>query len=136
MDRRALLATVGTAVLAGCLTDSDPEAEPTPTDFDSGERVRECEKEYIESEIVTRDDETLDGPLSPNIVNTESREAGQYFELETGYNVVREPMRDDEPEEYGHGEVTAYYLVDGDDVYRTEGGEAEGDPRDGVTLDC
>lgn len=128
MDRRALLVTVGTAAFAGCLVDS----ETGEVDPDTEEHVREREKEYLESGILTRDDERLDGSLSPRVVSTESREEGEYVELETGYNVVRDS--DDEPRQYGHGDVTASYLVDGDDVYRT--GETEGDPKHGIELDC
>lgn len=112
------------------------ESDDGESDSDPEERVRTCEKEYIETEVVTRDDETIEHPLSPRVVERESRRAGEYFELETGFGVTREPLNDDEPPVHLDYHVTASYLVDGEDVYRTEGGEAEGDPRDGVELDC
>ena len=138
MDRRALLATVGTAALVGCL--STPETEPTESDSEESdhaaeERVRECEKAHLE-DVMNTDDQTLDGPLSPRVVSTESREEGEYIELETYFTVVRAPLRDDEPEEHGHGDVTAYYLVDGDDVYRIAEHEDGDHPKDGTELDC
>lgn len=137
MERRTVLAG-GLAIavpLAGCLDSADGERDGE-TDDSSGleSRVRECESQYIREEVVARDDETIDDPLQPAVVEAEPRDDGEFVEVRTEFGVVRET--DDGPDEHVDRLVTAYYLVSGETVYRTGGAEAEGDPRDGIAVDC
>ncbi len=154
MNRRRLLATGGVALctplVGGCLQQRDDGAtngensessdEDEETDDENGEpgvedRVRACEQEYIQDEVVTRTDETISDPLQPVVVDAESRDDGEFLELRTEFGVTRRGG-DNEPDEHLDYEVTAYYFVTADAVYRTDGAEAEGDPRDGVVLEC
>lgn len=146
MKRRTFLAGIGiflSAPFAGCLDDTDNPGNEEEDDTDSTEnndandvenRVKECEKPYIQNDVVTRDDRTIDDPLQPIVTDTESREDGELVELKTEFGVIQET--DDGPDEHLDFLVTAYYLVSNETVYRTEGTEAEGDPRDGITVDC
>ena len=152
--RRRLLATagctLGTLLVGGCLQGRDDGTtngennessdEDEKTDDKNGEpsvedRVRACEQAYIEDEVVTRADETISDPLQPVVLDTESRDDGEFLELRTEFGVTRRGG-DDEPDEHRDYGVSAYYFVSADAVYRTDGAEAEGDPRDGVVLDC
>jgi len=136
MKRRTFLAGAGiafSATFAGCLGDAgtgDNNDEKT----DAEGRVKECEKQYIQTEVVTRDDGTIDDSLQPTVVDSESRDDGAFVELRTEFGVTRET--DGEPDEHLDYRVTASYFVTNETVYRTEGEEAEGDPRDGTTVNC
>lgn len=148
MKRRTFLAGTGVALLApfaGCLGDTDnPSSEEgddtgdTENKNDDGngveDRVKECENQYIQNEVVTRDDETIDESLQPAVIDTESQEDGEFVEVRTEFGATR--ATDNGPDEHLDYLVTAYYLVSDETVYRTEGTEAEGDPHDGITVDC
>ncbi len=150
MRRRTIIAATGLAVLtggAGCLDgvdgsggeeegeQEDGTATPGETDHQNGleDRVRDCEEQFIREEIVTGADEHIDGPLAPAIVERRPGEAGEFLEVRTEFGVTRET--DDGPDEHLDYAVAAIYLV-GDDVYRTEGTDADGDPGDGIRVDC
>ena len=145
MRRRSLLAGVGfalSATFAGCLGNAgsnggDANAD-TGDENDGGadieNRAEECEKEHIRREVVTRDDETITDSLQPTVIDTESRDDGELVELRTEFGVTRES--EEEPDEHLDYLVTASYLFTDDTVYRTEGEEAEGDPRNGITMNC
>lgn len=126
MDRRTFLATAGGVLsvsFAGCIVDGDDLGS------DVKERVKECEKQYIRNKII-REYETLDNSLHPSVENAESREDGEFVELETPFGASGEQG------DHADYLVNAYYLVTDDTVYRTEGVVPDGDPRDGATVDC
>ncbi|WP_049970258.1 hypothetical protein [Haladaptatus cibarius] len=131
---------------AGCLTETEGDRSPTttdsgdsdestPTDSDNAveNRVKACERQYIEREIVD-DDETIGDSLEPQVIETEARSEGEYVKLETAFGVTK--SSGDEPDEHRDYLVKAAYLVTDDETYRTKGTDAEGNPRDGTTLDC
>lgn len=135
MNRRSVLATIGAgswAALAGCLgTGSEGGVDPA----DVEDRVIDCEIEHVKTELIDDPDLTIDDPIDPAVVDTDAREDGAYFELETAFGATR--TQEDGPDEHVDFLVQAHYLVDeGDTVYRTEGFEPDGDPRDGIVLDC
>ena len=141
MERRTVLAGAGIAFatpFAGCLADSgspddDEERATTGTDGDGiADRVKAYERAYIRDEVVTRDDETIDSTLRPVLTDTEARDDGKFVGVRTEFGSVREA--DDEPDEHVDYLVTASYLVSDEAVYRTEGTEAEGDPRNGTRV--
>jgi len=145
MRRRTILAGAGCAfptIFAGCLDDTgsnDGEANAGiggETDVGTAieGRAKECEQQHIRTEVVTRDDETVDGPLEPTVTDTERRDDGEFVALRTEFGVTRQS--DEAPDEHLDYLVTAYYLFTDEAVYRTEGDEAEGDPRDGIRMDC
>jgi len=84
--------------------------------------------------VITRDDETIDGSLEPVVLESHLRDDGTFLELSTEFGTTRET--DDGPNEHMDYHVTAYYVVTDETVYRTEGTEAEGEPRNGTTVDC
>ena len=150
MRRRTIIASMGLAVLpagAGCLDGVDGPGtqqegdhgdgtdSPEETDHPDGleDRVRACEEQVIREEIVTGADEHIDDPLEPSVVERRPGEDGEFIELQTAFGVRRET--DDGPDEHLDYVVTATYWV-GDDVYRTDGTDAAGDPRDGIPVDC
>lgn len=100
------------------------------TDVES--RVVSCERQHIRETVITRDDEDIDGELSPQIVDRESRPEGEFVALETGFGTIR--SAEDEPDQHLDYHTTAFYLVAEDDVYRT--GEEGVDPQDGAVVDC
>lgn len=135
MKRRRALVTIGVAPVAGCLGGEAGESPPTTTvsaGSDFAERVIGCETQYVRNEIVTRDDETIDGRLRPEVVDTGSRWGGTYAKVETHFGTTR--SSDDGPDEHLDHIVTAYYLASDGDVYRIEDGDA--DPHDGTSVDC
>lgn len=142
MRRRILLASAGSvlsAAFTGCLGD-DGERDNAETVFESDvgsdvvSRTKECETRYIRTELVSGDDEQIDDPLEPTVLDSESRDEGEFVELRTEFGATREA--DGEPDEQLEYRVTAQYLLTDETVYRTEGAEASGDPRDGTTVDC
>lgn len=144
MRRRAILAGAGCAfptVFAGCLdaTGSDNGdgnagiGEETDVGTAVERRAKECEKQHIRTEIVTGD-ETIDDSLEPTVTDTEIRDDGEFVALRTEFGGIRES--DEAPDEHIDYLLTAYYLFTDETVYRTDGKEAEGDPRDGIRMDC
>ncbi|CAI50897.1 uncharacterized protein NP_6234A (plasmid) [Natronomonas pharaonis DSM 2160] len=137
MQRRKFSTTTGSALsilFAGCLGGTDVPDNENGGENAVEERIKTCEEQYIQDEVVTRADETIDDTLQPAVVDSESRGDGEFVELRTEFGVTRQA--DDAPDEHIDYLVTAYYLVSDDIVYRTEGDEPEGDPRDGITIDC
>lgn len=145
MRRRTFLAGTGfafSATIAGCLDDTedgDGDSNANTGDEDDDEadaesRAKECEKQYIRTEVVTRDNEIIDDPLQPTVINTESRDGGEFVELRTEFGATRESEK--EPDERLDYLVTASYFITNETVYRTDGEAAEGDPHDGITMNC
>lgn len=145
MERRAVLAGTGGALLvplAGCLgntvnlgNDGEEGTGDDTNDHDSIiDRVKECEKQYIHTNVATQDNERIDGSLQPDIVDTESRDGGEFVTVGTGFGVTRDV--DSGPDEILDYFVTASYLVSGEAMYRTEGLAADGDPLEGIQVDC
>jgi len=145
MKRRTVLSTGGIAVssiFAGCIDDlgSDDRDSNTGSDdendggIDFENRAKECEKRYIRTEVMTRDGETIDDPLQPAVTDSDSRDDGEFIALRTEFGVTRES--EEGPDEHLDYRVTAYYFISDETVYRTEGEEAGGDPRDGIEMDC
>lgn len=143
MDRRQFVLVGGSVALSGCVDrtvrgyvdDRSTDATTAPAEtVDSAvlERVKDCEQEYIRNVEVTRDDESIEGDLHSEVIDSEPRSEGVYVELETRYATIR--SGEGEPDEHLDNRVTAYYLVTDDGVYRTE--DADADPRDGTTVDC
>lgn len=145
MMRRTILADAGTGLSLSFAGAGGSSAErgrddgigtddETDDENEFVERLKACEKQYIREEAVAGDDTRIDGPLDPRVVETESRSDGKYAEVETEFGVTR--SAEGEPDEHRDYRVSAYYLVSAEETYRTEGTEAEGDPRDGATVDC
>ncbi|AUX08005.1 hypothetical protein AArcSl_0352 [Halalkaliarchaeum desulfuricum] len=135
MNRRTALATIGAGgwtLLAGCLGNG-PENTVDPATVE--DRVIDCEIEHIETELLDDPDLTIDDPLDPAVVDSDTRDGGAYFELETAFGATR--TQEEGPDEHVDYLVEAHYFVDeAETVYRTEGFEADGDPRDGIAVDC
>lgn len=155
MYRRTVLSSVGTAFViaaAGCLDDTRGDDSAGGTSPDNGgeaddgdgdvnvdddaaqQRALDCEPQYIREEIVTGDDETIEDELDPRVVADDSHADGVSVEVETTFGTVR--SAEGEPDEHRDYQVSAIYLVTEGTVYRTEGTDAEGDPRDGVVVGC
>ena len=139
MHRRTVLSGVSIAfvvAVAGCLDDTPGDGNGDgDVDVDAArQRALDCEPQYIREEIVTGDDETIEDELDPRVVADESHADGVSVEVETTFGTVRSV--EGEPDEHRDYLVSAIYLVTEETVYRTEGTDAEGDPRDGVVVDC
>jgi hypothetical protein len=161
--RRGLLRTivVGLPALTGCLardgttpgpggSSASPDASTTTDASTAGavtttkatktvgaaveERVVECERAFIEDRLLSDEDESITDLSGPIVEATEARGDGAYIEVETRVGTVR--SADGEPDEHVDYLVTAAYLVTDSETYRTEGFEADGDPRDGTPVDC
>lgn len=135
MKRRAFFGTICLVSLSGCISRPSGLATTTadePAESVAQERVIACERQYIKEEVITRDDETIEDSLEPEVVDTESRSGGEYVALETRFGTTR--SSEDAPDEHLDQLVTAYYLVTDDGVYRTE--DEEESPRDGIEVDC
>lgn len=150
MKRRGMLAKIAGSVvlLAGCIatdeasqetpSETPPSENPTQTreavNTSVKERVKECEADYIRTQLITGEDESITDRSGPNVVATEGRADGAYLELETHVGTVR--SREGEPNENVDYVVNAAYLVTDEEMYRTEGFEINSRPRDGMTVDC
>lgn len=134
MKRRTFLAAACSVTLAGCVTEwrENRSRVSTATVDSVEERARECERQYIRNEVITRSDEQIEDSLEPTVVETEALSDGNRVSLETRFGVTRSSS--DAPDERRDVRVTARYLLTDEAVYRTD--DPEGDPREGVTVDC
>lgn len=145
LKRRRVLrgALVGVAGVAGCAaTDgerregstSTPTATPGAVDASIEERVKRCERDYVDTRLFAGGDESIVDRSGPVVVESEARADGAYVEVETHVGTVRSV--EGEPDEHADYVVTAAYLVTAEEVYRTEEFDVDGGPRDGTTVDC
>lgn len=142
--RRVLSSFLGiVAGLSGCIAiNEDSQNNPTGTPTSTGdgvdtsveERVKECETDYIGTQLIDDENESITDRSGPIIVATDTRSDGWYLELETEVGTVR--STEGEPDEHVDYVVKAAYLVTENEVYRTEGFDIDGDPRDGTVLEC
>ena len=130
MQRRGVLAgsAAGLALSAGC------SADPGSVGSTAEERVTECEDQYVRDYVVTGGDESIVDLSGPVVTGSESRDDGEYFELETEVGTTR-PAAEGSTEHVDYFVVAAYLLTD-EAVYRTRGTHGRGSPRDGVRVDC
>lgn len=140
MNRRRVLAVVpGSIGLTGCLGPellSEEPSTPTPQSVNASvkDRVKECETDYIESQLIQDENESITDRSGPIITSAEERFSGAYLEVKTDVGTVRSV--EGESDETADYVITAAYLVTDEAVFRTEGYDHDGDPRNGTTVDC
>lgn len=144
MRRRTFLGETGlalSATIAGCLGETGPDAggragtgDENDNETEAESRAKACEEQYIRTEVVTRDDEEVNEPVQPTVIDSESRDDGEFVALRTEFGVTRES--EEEPDEHLDYLVAASYLITNETVYRTEREATEDDPRDGIQMNC
>jgi hypothetical protein len=133
--RRAALACIVTAATRGCLgtpvqttaetTDATAVREP------ARQRLVACERHHIRAKKIG-DDERIDGPLEPTVVELDERDDGVYAVVRTTFGTVQSSA--DAPDLRVDYEVTAHYYRGRNGTFRTEA--ADRDPANGVRVQC